>query len=56
MANEILTKEQFMELMGFEEGDEGLEIAEIEHEAGSTWFDIAKATILQLNYMLSDLF
>lgn len=56
MKKEILTREMFMELMSFEEGDEGMLIAEDEHNAGATWFEIAKQTIIQLNYMLSDSF
>ena len=56
MAKEILTREQFMNLMGLEERDEGMLIAEDEHEAGATWFEIARSTIAQLNIMLSDLF
>ena len=56
MKHEILTREQFMELMGFEEGDEGLQIADDEHKDGTDYFIIARETIKQLNYMLSDKF
>ena len=53
---EILTREQFIELMGFEEGDEGLAISDEEHKDGTDYFIIARETIKQLNYMLSDAF
>ena len=56
MKHEILTREQIIELMGFEEGDEGLQSADDEHKDGTDYFIIARETIKQLNYMLSDEF
>lgn len=50
-----LTRAQFMDLMGFVEGDEGMMIADEEHETnGIPWFEIAKNTIDQLNFLLQE--
>ena len=50
-----LTRAQFMDLMGFVEGDEGMMIADEEHETNETpWFEIAKDTIAQLNFLLQE--
>lgn len=50
-----LTRAQFMDLMGFVEGDEGMMIADEEHETNEIpWFEIAKDTIVQLNFLLQE--
>lgn len=48
-----MTREEFMELMGLtEENMEELEL-DADHEAGESWFDIAKGMINQLNYFVA---
>ena len=50
-----LTRAQFMDLMGFVEGDEGMMIADEEHETNEIpWFEIAKDTIAQLDFLLQE--
>ena len=47
-----LTREQFMELMGLNEGDVGMDHAEEWHDAGESWWDIAKASIFNMNQII----
>lgn len=49
-----MTREDFMELMGLNEGDEGMEYADEQHENGETWFEIAKSTIATMNMLLAE--
>ena len=47
-----MTREQFMELMGMEEGSDGLDYADELHEDGKDWFQIAKELIATMNAIL----
>lgn len=49
-----ITREQFMDLMGFNEGDDGMDYAEELHEAGESWWEIAKGIIASMNLLLLD--
>lgn len=49
-----MTRTQFMELMGLEEGMDGMEYADEEHAEGKTWWEIAKSSIATMNMLLND--
>lgn len=49
-----LTRNQFMELMGLRENDEGMEYADELHANGETWWDIAKRSIATMNMLLEE--
>lgn len=49
-----MTREDFMELMSLNEGDDAMEYADEQHENGETWFEIAKANIATMNMLLSE--
>ena len=48
-----ITREQFMELMGLKEFDNGMDVADEMHEDGMSWWDIAKANISTMNFILT---
>ena len=49
-----MNREQFMELMGLNEGDDGMEYADECHNNGQNWWEIAKASIATMNMLLND--
>lgn len=49
-----ITREQFMDLMGLEEGDDGMDYADECHESGESWWDIAKGNIATMNMLLQE--
>lgn len=48
-----MTREQFMELMGLKEFDDGMDTADEMHAEGKSWWNIAKASISTMNFMLT---
>lgn len=50
-----MTREQFKLLFGLNDYDEGMMIADEEHEQGKDWFQIAQESIAQMNSMLCNL-
>ena len=49
-----MTREQFMELMGLSDGDDGMDYADERFECGESWWEIAKSTIAAMNMLLSE--
>ena len=47
-----MNRKQFMELMGFKEGDDGLDYADEMHEEGMSLWEIAKETITTMNMLI----
>ena len=47
-----MTREQFMELFGLEESDAGMEYVEEQHEAGESWWEIAKGSIATMDMLI----
>ena len=49
-----MDREQFMELMGLNESDDGMEYADECHNSGQSWWEIAKDSIATMNMLLND--
>ena len=47
-----MTREQFMELMSLEEGDDGMDYAEECHAMGESWWDIAIGCIATMDMLI----
>lgn len=47
-----MTREQFMDLMGLNDSDAGMEYADECHTNGEEWWDIAKGMIATMNMLL----
>ena len=49
-----MTREQFMELMGLRDGDDGMDYADEQFECGESWWEIAKSTIATMNVLMEE--
>ena len=49
-----MNRKQFMELMGLNEGDDGLDYADEMHEEGMSWWEIAKESIATMGMLLQE--
>ena len=50
-----MTREDFKMLFKLDDFDEGMFLAEEDHEKGKSWFQIAQESIEQMNSMLCNL-
>ena len=47
-----ITREQYMDLFNLTEFDAGMEYADEQNLEGMSWYEIAKANIATMNYLL----